>query len=140
MNRLERLELVVRNLADRILGEEYTFDAIAEQEAAEQGVAYVAPEPTAQALDLSPIFEAIEDLSRRIAMLESRPVAQKTPGVDLAPIDGLTQRVLDLETETQRILQRQEDDRATLNAHRNELDVITTVPVFEIEARKLKVG
>lgn len=70
MTRIARLELVVRSLADRILGEEVTFDAIAEQEAAEHGVPYVAP---AEPVDMTPVLDA---LSGRIAALEQRPVEQ----------------------------------------------------------------
>lgn len=71
MTRIARLELVVRTLADRILGEEVTFDAIAEQEAAEHGVPYVAP--AAEPVDMTPVLDA---LSGRIAALEQRPVEQ----------------------------------------------------------------
>lgn len=87
MTRIDRLELVVRSLADRILGEEITFDAIAEQEAAEQGVAYVAPSaPAAEPVDVAPVLEAIESLSERVAALEQRPGEQ----VDITPVlDGL---------------------------------------------------
>jgi chromosome segregation ATPase len=83
MTRIDRLELVVRNLADRVLGEEYTFDAIAEQEAAEQGVAYV---PVAQAPAVPDVSEALAPLAERLAALESAraPVASELP--DLSPI------------------------------------------------------
>lgn len=87
MTRLDRIELVLRSLADRILGEEITFDAIAEQEAAEQGLAYVAPSaPVAEPVDVAPVLDAIATLSERVAVLEQRPAEQ----VDLTPaLDGL---------------------------------------------------
>jgi hypothetical protein len=86
MTRIDRLELVVRNLADRVLGEEYTFDAIAEQEAAEQGVAYV---PVAQAPATPDVSEALAPIVERLAALESAPVASELP--DLSPIlDAIT--------------------------------------------------
>jgi chromosome segregation ATPase len=66
MSRIDRLELVVRNLADRILGEQITFDQIAEQEAAEQGVAYTPPAPQVQNTDPE-VLSAIEEKLREIA-------------------------------------------------------------------------
>jgi hypothetical protein len=80
MTRIARLELVVRTLADRILGEEVTFDAIAEQEAAEHGVPYVAP--AAEPVDLAPVLDV---LSGRIAALEQRPVEQVQSSPELVP-------------------------------------------------------
>lgn len=142
MNRIDRLELVVRNLADRILGEEYTFDAIAEQEAAEQGVAYVPP-PAAPAppLDLGPILDAIENISGRIAALEQRPAGDGAPAIDLEPIitfcDGLSKRLLDLETEMQGNLQRTAD---LLDSHAKQLHLITSADVFDLDVKKRKAG
>jgi hypothetical protein len=66
MSRIDRLELVVRNLADRILGEQITFDQIAEQEAAEQGVAYTPPVAQVQSADPE-VLSAIEEKLREIA-------------------------------------------------------------------------
>lgn len=94
MSRLDRLELVVKHLSDRILGEEITFDQIAEKEAAEQGVVYVPPPPQAPAPDLDPLLE-------RISALESRPAPVPTEFPDLAPvldaISHLSGRIADLE-------------------------------------------
>ena len=63
MTRIERLELAVQHLSERVLGEGVRFEEIAEQEAAEQGVAYTPP-PAAP--DLEPLLE-------RVAALEQRP-------------------------------------------------------------------
>jgi hypothetical protein len=69
MTRLDRLELVVRSLADRVLGEEYTFDAIAEQEAAEQGVAFTPPATAVPAFDPAPILAELAALQDRVTSL-----------------------------------------------------------------------
>lgn len=69
MTRLDRLELVVRSLADRVLGEEYTFDAIAEQEAAEQGVAFTPSAPAVPAFDPAPILAELAVLQDRVTSL-----------------------------------------------------------------------
>ncbi|WBT40177.1 hypothetical protein [Hyphomicrobium sp. DMF-1] len=83
MTRLDRLELVVRSLADRVLGEEYTFDAIAEQEAAEQGVSFSPPAvdkegivadvlarlPAPQAFDATAILAEISAVQQRLSAL-----------------------------------------------------------------------
>jgi len=107
MSRLDRLELVVRNLADRVLGEKYTFDAIAEQEAAEQGVAFVppvevpAPQP---GLDLSPILEAIENLSQRVAAVEQRDFLAMKAEIDGA-LSALAGHMMQQEAVIQEIIQ-----------------------------------
>lgn len=97
MSRLDRLELVVRHLTDRVLGEDYTFDAIAEQEAAEQGVTYTPPAPA-----VPDVSEALAPLIERLAALELRPVSQDAP--DLSPIleaiSDLSQRIAALEQDT----------------------------------------
>jgi hypothetical protein len=107
MTEIEELKLVVRHLAGRILGEEITFAAIAEQEAAEQGVAYMPPPAVdanqisaidarvneivagaiaASAFDPAPIQAAIGDLAGRIDAIELRPAER----VDISPVlDGL---------------------------------------------------
>lgn len=64
MTRIERLELAVQHLSERVLGEGVRFEEIAEQEAQEQGVAYTPP-PAAP--DLEPLLE-------RVAALEQRPI------------------------------------------------------------------
>jgi uncharacterized membrane protein YccC len=64
VTRIERLELAVQHLSERVLGEGVRFEEIAEQEAQEQGVAYTPP-PAAP--DLEPLLE-------RVAALEQRPI------------------------------------------------------------------
>lgn len=64
MTRIERLELAVQHLSERVLGEGVRFEEIAEQEAQEQGVPYTPP-PAAP--DLEPLLE-------RVAALEQRPI------------------------------------------------------------------
>lgn len=66
MSRIDRLELVVQHLSERILGEGVTFDQIAEQEAAEQGVVYTPPAPQAPSFDPD-VLPAIESKLREIA-------------------------------------------------------------------------
>lgn len=83
MSRIARLELVVRNLADRILGETITFDEIAEQEAAEQGVAYTPPAAQAQGIDPD-VLALIEE---RLKESPSQPV------VPTAELDELRERL-----------------------------------------------
>lgn len=68
MTRIERLELAVQHLSERVLGEGVRFEEIAEQEAQEQGVPYTPP-PAAP--DLEPL---LEPLLERVAALEQRPI------------------------------------------------------------------
>lgn len=81
MTRIERLELAVQHLSERVLGEGVRFEEIAEQEAAEQGVAYTPP-PAAP--DLEPLLE-------RVAALEQRPdpVPAEFPAIPPAYDDEL---------------------------------------------------
>lgn len=58
MTRIERLELAVQHLSERVLGEGVRFEAIAEQEAAEQGVAYTPPAAVPE-VDHEAIVEAV---------------------------------------------------------------------------------
>lgn len=94
MTRIERLELALQHLSERILGEGITLDAIAEREADEQGVVYTPP-PAQPAPDLEPLIE-------RIAALESRPAPVPQEFPDLTPvleaISHLAKRVSDLES------------------------------------------
>lgn len=126
MSRLDRLELVVARLAKRILGEDVTFDQIAEKEAEAQGVVYVPPAAAAPApdlepvlarltaleerpapvppdpIDVSPLLEAIAHMSKRIADLEARPVA--VPDLE-QKVSALTKHVIDQERILQAMLQ-----------------------------------
>jgi hypothetical protein len=116
MTRLDRLELVVRNLADRILGEEITFDAIAEQEAAEQGVAYVAP-PQEPATDTS----ALSAIEARLADIEARALVASPPDLPQASLDlrarveALERRYLEVMQIVQALLQAKADSDQTLD-------------------------
>jgi predicted ribosome quality control (RQC) complex YloA/Tae2 family protein len=94
MSRLDRLELVVRNLADRILGEEITFDAIAEQEAAEQGVAYVPPAALAPTEQTGDIEKQLAELRDKIAAFDRRYIEQeKVIQTLITAADALLQRL-----------------------------------------------
>jgi len=137
MSRVDRLELVVSQLAKRILGEDVTFDQIAEKEAAAQGVAYVpptaAPAPDLDPLldriaaleqrpasvppafpDLTPVLEAISHLSKRIADLEARPVSitmepdERIPELE-AKCATLAKHLIEQEASMQRVMQAASD-------------------------------
>jgi 16S rRNA A1518/A1519 N6-dimethyltransferase RsmA/KsgA/DIM1 with predicted DNA glycosylase/AP lyase activity len=97
MSRLDRLELVVRNLADRILGEKITFDQIAEKEAEAQGVVYVPPAAAAPAPDLEPLLA-------RLTALEERPAPVPVPDLE-QKVSALTKHVIDQERILQAMLQ-----------------------------------
>jgi hypothetical protein len=83
MSRIDRLELVVQHLSERILGEGITFDQIAEQEAAEQGVTYTPPVSQPQGADpevLSALEEKlreIEELKERVSAADARHIEQE---------------------------------------------------------------
>lgn len=136
MSRVDRLELVVAKLAKRILGEDLTFDQIAEKEAAEQGVSYtppasVAPAPEVSEIvakvlenlaaapapsppDVSPLLDAISHLANRVADLEGRPVnitMEPDPRVpDLeAKVATLARHLIEQEAAMQRLLQSASD-------------------------------
>jgi hypothetical protein len=115
MSRIERLELVVRSLADRILGEKITFDQIAEQEAAEQGVVYTPPTPQSNVdpdvlpaieaklkeiadnyapFDAAPLHAEIEELKQRVSAADARHIAQERMMQQLVQAaDALLQRL-----------------------------------------------
>lgn len=100
--RLDRLELVVRNLAKRILGEDVTFDQIAEKEAEAQGVVYVPPAAAAPAPDLEPVLA-------RLTALEERPAPVPPDPIDVSPlleaIAHMSKRIADQERILQAMLQ-----------------------------------
>lgn len=82
MSRISRLELVVANLAKRILGDELTFDQIAEAEADAQGVAYTPPAPIVQEVDTEAI---VQEVLARVPKPE--PVAVPAPAeIDVSPL------------------------------------------------------
>lgn len=144
--RLDRLELVVRRLADRILGEELTFDAIAEAEASEQGVAFVPPPAASQVSD-----ECLASLEERISALESRPLPVPQQSQDVSPLleaianvsgriaalekiefppdlsaelEKLKAQVMEQERVIQALLQASEDSRAKLDKNERTITFI----------------
>lgn len=114
MSRLDRLELVVRNITDRVLGEEYTFDAIAAQEAEEQGVVYTPPPAVpiqVDSFDPAPLLAEIAEIKKRLSAADSRNIQQeKMLQTVIQAADALLQRI-------QAADQRLDQHRDVINAN-----------------------
>lgn len=90
MTRIERLELAVQHLSERVLGEGVRFEAIAEQEAAEQGVAYTPPAAVPE-VDHEAIVEAV--LARILPAIAPEAPPPFDPGPLLSEIEALKGRL-----------------------------------------------